>query len=194
MAFGFNFNERARQVIAAADATATRQHLAAVGTEQLLAALLHEPDAETTAIFAQLDVDVNDLLASLKEIVNPDHEAIATEFVPPYTTRAKKVLEFAMAEARAIDLAYVGTEHLLLGLIREGGIVAQPLAEVGVTLDATRAATVVVLAMKEEMDSLGRIVRPISRVEVKVHFADGTSVREDLSSRSSALQFLTMLA
>ncbi len=194
MAYGFNFNERARQVIAAAAAKATRQHLAAVGIEQLLAALLHEPDAETTAIFAKLNIDVHSLLESLTEVVNPEHPQTATQFVPPYTTRAKKVLEFAMTEAHALDLAYVGTEHLLVGLVRESGNVAQLLAQAGATLDATRAAIAAALAMKEEVDSLGRTTRPIRRVEVEVHFTDGTSVREELSSRSAALQFLTMLA
>ena len=101
MADGFNFNKRARQVIAAAGAKATRQHLAAVGIEQLLAALLHEPDAETTAIFAQLNIDVHNLLEGLTEVVNTEHAQTATQVVPPYTARAKKALEFAMTEAHA---------------------------------------------------------------------------------------------
>ena len=89
-----------------------------------------------------LNVDLEEVQQRIEEQVKKGKAAQATGPDLPYTSRAKKVLELAMAEARDLNHSYVGTEHLLLGLLREEkGIAAQVLTDAGVNLDAARAET-----------------------------------------------------
>lgn len=90
-----------------------------------------------------LNVDLDDVTQKIEETVKKKGKAAQTTGPDlPYTSRAKKVLELAMAEARDLSHSYVGTEHLLLGLLREEkGIAAQVLTDAGVNLEAARAET-----------------------------------------------------
>ena len=89
-----------------------------------------------------LNVDLEDIQQKIEETVKKGKAAAAAGPDLPYTSRAKKVLELAMIEARELNHSYVGTEHLLLGLLREEkGIAAQVLTDAGVNLEQSRAET-----------------------------------------------------
>ena len=139
---GYNFTERVRKVLAMAREEAARLHHEYVGTEHILLGLIREGEGVAAAVLQQLAVDLDDIQQKIEETVKKGKAAQATGPDLPYTSRAKKVLELAMGEARELNHSYVGTEHLLLGLLREEkGIAAQVLADAGVNLDAARAET-----------------------------------------------------
>jgi ATP-dependent Clp protease ATP-binding subunit ClpC len=139
---GYNFTERVRKVLAMAREEAARLHHEYVGTEHILLGLIREGEGVAAAVLQQLSVDLDDIQQKIEETVKKGKAAQATGPDLPYTSRAKKVLELAMGEARELNHSYVGTEHLLLGLLREEkGIAAQVLADAGVNLDAARAET-----------------------------------------------------
>ncbi len=139
---GYNFTERVRKVLAMAREEAARLHHEYVGTEHILLGLIREGEGVAAAVLQNLSVDLDDIQQKIEETVKKGKAATATGPDLPYTSRAKKVLELAMSEARELNHSYVGTEHLLLGLLREEkGIAAQVLTDAGVNLDAARAET-----------------------------------------------------
>ncbi|MCE9602431.1 MAG: ATP-dependent Clp protease ATP-binding subunit [Gemmatimonadetes bacterium] len=139
---GYNFTERVRKVLAMAREEAARLHHEYVGTEHILLGLIREGEGVAAAVLNNLSVDLEEIQQKIEETVKKGKAAQASGPDLPYTSRAKKVLELAMGEARELNHSYVGTEHLLLGLLREEkGIAAQVLAEAGVNLEAARAET-----------------------------------------------------
>jgi ATP-dependent Clp protease ATP-binding subunit ClpC len=139
---GYNFTERVRKVLAMAREEAARLHHEYVGTEHILLGLIREGEGVAAAVLQNLSVDLEDIQAKIEDTVKKGKAAQTTGPDLPYTSRAKKVLELAMSEARELSHSYVGTEHLLLGLLREEkGIAAQVLADAGVSLDGARAET-----------------------------------------------------
>src|SRR4028118_1972860 len=139
---GYNFTERVRKVLAMAREEAARLHHEYVGTEHILLGLIREGEGVAAAVLQNLSVDLDEIQQKIEETVKKGKAAQATGPDLPYTSRAKKVLELAMAEARELNHSYVGTEHLLLGLVREEkGIAAQVLTDTGVNLEAARAET-----------------------------------------------------
>ena len=141
----YNFTDRVRKVLAMAREEASRLQHDYVGTEHILLGLIREGEGVAAAVLTNLNVDLDQIHERVEESVRKGKATIALGELP-YTSRAKKVLEFAMAEARDFNHSYVGTEHLLLGLLREEkGIAAQVLNSLGVTLDEARAETLKVL-------------------------------------------------
>ncbi|MBX9927524.1 MAG: ATP-dependent Clp protease ATP-binding subunit [Gemmatimonadaceae bacterium] len=139
---GYNFTERVRKVLQMAREEAARLHHEYVGTEHILLGLIREGEGVAAAVLANLGVDLEEVQQKIEETVKKGKAAQSTGPDLPYTSRAKKVLELAMGEARELNHSYVGTEHLLLGLLREEkGIAAQVLADAGVNLEAARAET-----------------------------------------------------
>src|SRR5687768_8784119 len=139
---GYNFTERVRKVLAMAREEAARLHHEYVGTEHILLGLIREGEGVAAAVLQNLSVDLDEIQQKIEDTVKKGKAAAATGPDLPYTSRAKKVLELAMAEARDLTHNYVGTEHLLLGLLREEkGIAAQVLTDAGINLDAARAET-----------------------------------------------------
>ena len=136
---GYNFTERVRKVLQMAREEAQRLHHEYVGTEHILLGLIREGEGVAAAVLQNLNVDLDEVQQKIEETVKKGKAVQATGPDLPYTSRAKKVLELAMSEARELNHSYVGTEHLLLGLLREEkGIAAQVLTEAGVNLDAAR--------------------------------------------------------
>src|SRR5919199_1037691 len=134
---GYNFTERVRKVLAMAREEAARLHHEYVGTEHILLGLIREGEGVAAAVLQNLSVDLDEIQQKIEETVKKGKAAQTTGPDLPYTSRAKKVLELAMSEARELNHSYVGTEHLLLGLLREEkGIAAQVLTDAGVNLDA----------------------------------------------------------
>ncbi len=141
----YNFTDRVRKVLAMAREEAIRLQHDYVGTEHILLGLIREGEGVAAAVLTNLNVDLDQIHERVEESVRKGKATIALGELP-YTSRAKKVLEFAMAEARDFSHSYVGTEHLLLGLLREEkGIAAQVLNSLEVTLEEARAETLKVL-------------------------------------------------
>ncbi|MEX2527378.1 MAG: ATP-dependent Clp protease ATP-binding subunit [Gemmatimonadota bacterium] len=141
----YNFTDRVRKVLAMARDEAGRLHHDYVGTEHILLGLIREGEGVAAAVLTNLNVDLEQVHERVEESVRKGKATIGMGELP-YTSRAKKVLEFAMAEARELSHSYVGTEHLLLGLLREEkGVAAQVLNSLGVTLEEARAETLKVL-------------------------------------------------
>jgi ATP-dependent Clp protease ATP-binding subunit ClpC len=141
----YNFTDRVRKVLAMARDEAVRLQHDYVGTEHILLGLIREGEGVAAAVLTNLAADLDQIHEQIEEAVKKGKATIALGELP-YTTRAKKVLEFAMTEARELNHSYVGTEHLLLGLLREEkGIAAQVLNAVGITLEEARAETLKVL-------------------------------------------------
>jgi ATP-dependent Clp protease ATP-binding subunit ClpC len=141
----YNFTDRVRKVLAMAREEAIRLQHDYVGTEHILLGLIREGEGVAAAVLTNLNVDLEEIHDRVEESVRKGKATIALGELP-YTSRAKKVLEFAMSEAREFSHSYVGTEHLLLGLLREEkGIAAQVLNSLGVTLEEGRAETLKVL-------------------------------------------------
>jgi ATP-dependent Clp protease ATP-binding subunit ClpC len=143
---GYNFTERVRKVLAMAREEAARLHHEYVGTEHILLGLIREGEGVAATVLTNLSVELDDIQQKIEETVKKGKAGQTTGPDLPYTSRAKKVLELAMSEARELNHSYVGTEHLLLGLLREEkGIAAQVLTDAGVNLDAARAETLRIL-------------------------------------------------
>ena len=141
----YNFTERVREVLAMARREAIRLQHDYVGTEHILLGLVREGEGVAAHVLGNLDVDVEKLHERVEGAVRKGKATIALGELP-YTSPAKKVLEFAMAEARELNHSYVGTEHLLLGLLREKkGIAAQELNALGATIEEAREETLKVL-------------------------------------------------
>src|SRR5512143_812747 len=143
---GYNFTERVRKVLAMAREEAARLHHEYVGTEHILLGLIREGEGVAAAVLQNLSVELDEIQQKIEDTVKKGKASQTTGPDLPYTSRAKKVLELAMSEARELSHSYVGTEHLLLGLLREEkGIAAQVLTDAGVNLDAARAETLRIL-------------------------------------------------
>ncbi|HEY0996066.1 MAG TPA: ATP-dependent Clp protease ATP-binding subunit [Gemmatimonadaceae bacterium] len=143
---GYNFTERVRKVLQMAREEASRLHHEYVGTEHILLGLIREGEGVAATVLQNLSVELDEIQQKIEETVKKGKAAATTGPDLPYTSRAKKVLELAMSEARELNHSYVGTEHLLLGLLREEkGIAAQVLTDAGVNLEAARTETLRIL-------------------------------------------------
>ena len=139
---GYNFTERVRKVLALTREAAAQFHHEYVGTEHILLGLMREGDGVAAAVLRNLHVEFDDIERRIEKQVKKGKDSPLVGPDLPYTPSAKKVLELAMAEAWELNHSYVGTEHLLLGLLREEkGIAAQVLTAAGVHLHAARTET-----------------------------------------------------
>ena len=144
---GVNFRDDSRQVLENAREEARRLKHEYVGTEHMLLALLHERTGIGSEVLDNLHVDRSAIQQGIEQTVHVGTSERAPADIP-YTTRAKRALEYSMSEATELKHDYVGNEHLLLGLLREGsGIAAQYLIHVGgITTDRARAETLRLLS------------------------------------------------
>ena len=132
---GYDFTERVRKVLQIAREQAIALKHEYVGTEHLLLGIIAEGEGAACAALDDLGINQDDLRDEVLRTVKPGTDAIGRIDLP-YTSRSKRVLELAMSSARDLNHSYVGTEHLLLGLIsEERGIGAQALASLGVTTE-----------------------------------------------------------
>src|SRR5687767_1036372 len=143
---GYNFTERVRKVLAMSREEAARLHHEYVGTEHMLLGIIREGEGVAAAVLQSLTIDLEELQEKIEDTVKRGKSHQGTGPDLPYTSRAKKVLEFAMSEARELNHSYVGTEHLLLGLLREEkGIAAQVLNDAGLSLADARTEVLRIL-------------------------------------------------
>ena len=147
---GYNFTERVRKVLAMGRDEAARLQHEYVGTEHILLGLIAEGEGVAATVLQNLGVDLDELKLGIERIVKKGKPGTLPGSDLPYTSRGKKVLELAMTEARELNHRYVGTEHVLLGLVREhSGIGAQVLLDRGVTSDSARAEVLRILGTEE---------------------------------------------
>src|SRR3989449_11589204 len=161
---GYNFTDRVRMVLQMAREEAARLHHESGGTEHILLGLIREGEGTAAAVLTSLNIDLEEVSGKIEETVKPGKAAAPAGPDLPYTSRAKKVLEFAMSEARELHHAYVGTEHLLLGVLREEkGIGAQVLMDAGVTLQEARSEVLRLLDTKgsEASDQTPLVPSPV---------------------------------
>jgi len=131
------FTKRAQRVLHLAREEAQRMNYPYVGTEHLLLGLIREGEGVAARVLADMGIDADKVRAAVAQMVEPAEAQGILEVT--LTPRAKRVLELAIDEARRLGHNYVGTEHLLLGLIREGeGVAAQVLTGMGADLERTR--------------------------------------------------------
>ncbi|MQC17715.1 MAG: ATP-dependent Clp protease ATP-binding subunit [Chloroflexi bacterium] len=142
------FTERARRVLTLAQEEAQRFNHSYIGTEHLLLGLVREGDGVAAKVLANLGVELNKVRSAVEFIIGRGDRQASGEI--GLTPRAKKVIELAVDEARRLQHSYIGTEHLLLGLVREGeGIAAGVLESLGVNLERVRAETQRILAQSQ---------------------------------------------
>ena len=134
-----NFTPRAQQVLALARKESDRFHHNYVGTEHLLLGLIHLGQGVAVNVLQKMDLDLDTVRAEVeKQVASTGTEAQPTGSIP-YTPRVKKVLALAAKEAKALNHSYVGTEHILLGLLREGeGVASQVLRTLNVDIKHCR--------------------------------------------------------
>jgi ATP-dependent Clp protease ATP-binding subunit ClpC len=133
------FTELAKKVLALAQEEAERSHHSYIGTEHVLLGLLREGDGIAGKVLNNLGVEIEKVRQTVESLVGRDKGLTVLHQIIP-TSRVKKVIELSFEEARRTGHNYVGSEHLLLGLLTEGeGIAAQVLEDLGATLDKVRA-------------------------------------------------------
>jgi ATP-dependent Clp protease ATP-binding subunit ClpC len=138
------FTERARKVLTLAQEEAQRFNRNYIGTEHLLLGLVREGEGVAAKVLANMGVELNKVRSAVEFIIGRGDRMVVGEI--GLTPRAKKVIELSVDEARRLNHHYIGTEHLLLGLVREGeGIAAGVLESLGVSLDKVRAQVIHVL-------------------------------------------------
>ena len=142
------FTERARKVLSLAQDEAQRFNHNYIGTEHLLLGLVREGDGIAAKALMNLGVELEEVRRNVEFIVGRGDRIVLGEI--GLTPRAKKVMELAVDEARRMNHHYVGTEHLLLGLIREGeGIAGGVLVSMGITLERARDEVHRILAQRD---------------------------------------------
>ncbi|MYA53331.1 MAG: NDP-hexose 4-ketoreductase, partial [Dehalococcoidia bacterium] len=142
------FTERARRVLTLAQEEAQRFNHNYIGTEHLLLGLVREGDGVAAKVLSNLGVELNKVRSAVEFIIGRGERTTSGEI--GLTPRAKRVIELAVDEARRLNHSYIGTEHLLLGLVREGeGIAAGVLESLGVNLERVRGETTRILAQTQ---------------------------------------------
>jgi ATP-dependent Clp protease ATP-binding subunit ClpC len=138
------FTERARKVLTLAQEEAQRFNHNYIGTEHLLLGLVREGEGVAAKVLSNLGIELTKVRSAVEFIIGRGERQVMGEI--GLTPRAKKVIELAVDEARRLGHHYIGTEHLLLGLIREGeGIAAGVLESLGVNLEKVRSEVIKVL-------------------------------------------------
>ena len=142
------FTERARKVFSLAQEEAQRLQHPYIGTEHLLLGLVREEEGVAAKVLSNLGVELHKARDAVEAIIGRGDRIVLGEI--GLTPRAKKVIELAVDEARRLNHQSIGTEHLLLGLVREGeGIAAGALESLGVNLEKVRTQTIRVLKQQK---------------------------------------------
>jgi hypothetical protein len=138
------FTDRARRAVALAQEEARMLSHSYIGTEHILLGLIHEGDGVAAKALESLGISLDAVRQQVEEIIGQGQQAPSGHI--PLTPRAKKVLELSLRESQQLGHNYIGTEHLLLGLLREGdGVAAQVLVKMGADLNRVRQQVIQLL-------------------------------------------------
>tara|TARA_B100001971_G_scaffold81453_1_gene75200 strand:- start:10883 stop:13402 length:2520 start_codon:yes stop_codon:yes gene_type:complete len=174
------FSERARRVLSLAQEEAQRSNHNYIGTEHILLGLVRETEGVAARVLSSLSVDLSKVRSAVEFIIGRGEKPAQGEI--GLTPRAKKVVELAVDEARRMNHTYIGTEHLLIGLLREGeGVAAGVLESLGVTLDKVRAETHRILSHTSGTGSQG------SRATSKTPTLDQLGIDLTVAAKSDKL-------
>jgi hypothetical protein len=174
------FTDRARRVVVLAQEEARHLNHNYIGTEHILLGLIHEGEGVAANALTTLDISLEAVRGEVTQIVGPGTEAPTGHI--PFTPRAKKVLELSLREALALGHNYIGTEHILLGLIREGqGVAAQVLVKLGADLPRVRQAVVQLLAgfVGGQAEQVAGMSSRIGQQQVMAMVAGGPGVYQE---------------
>ncbi len=148
------FTDRARRVVVLAQEEARMLSHNYIGTEHILLGLIHEGEGVAAKALESLDISLEAVRAQVEERVGQGQQAPSGHI--PFTPRAKKVLELSLREALQLGHSYIGTEHILLGLIREGeGVAAQVLQQLGADLNRVRQQVIQLLSGFQGKEAAG---------------------------------------
>ena len=143
------FSDRARRVVVWAQEEARTFNHDYIGTEHILLGLVREGQGVAAKALESLGISLETVRQRVEDIVPPGQVEVRSGHIP-FTPHAKRVLELSLSEAKLLGHRYIGTEHILLGLLREGeGVAAQVLAALGADLDGARERVVQLLAEYE---------------------------------------------
>ncbi len=157
------FTDRARRVVVLAQEEARMLNHNYIGTEHILLGLIHEGEGVAAKALESLGISLEAVRQQVEEIIGQGQEAPSGHI--PFTPRAKKVLELSLRESRQLGHDYIGTEHILLGLIREGeGVAAQVLVKLGADLNRVRQRVIELLqGHRDEADPAASAALPRQR-------------------------------
>ena len=164
------FTDRARKVMQLANQEAQRFNHEYIGTEHILLGLIKEGSGVAANVLKNLDVDLRKIRLEVEKLVQSGPDMVTMGKLPQ-TPRAKKVIEYSMEEARNLNHNYVGTEHILLGLLHEQeGVAAQVLMNLGLKLEEVREEVLNLLGHgmegaegSERAGGLGSARQPVNR-------------------------------
>jgi|SRR5690348_8722982 len=189
---GYNFTERVRKVLARAREEAAALHHEYLGCEHILLGLLAD-DGVASVVLHNLDIDHADAERSVKQVLQQGRaEPPSGRHDLPYTSAAKRTLELAMMEARELNHSYVGTEHLLLGLMRDQkNIAAQVLSSLGMTFEKARTETQRILGTEVSPMPLPPDGERPRQVGLTLRYSNGAVVHLSFSDPAEAARYLT---
>ena len=180
------FTDRARRVLVLAQEEAKGLHHNYIGTEHILLGLVHEGDGIAAKALESLGVTIDSLREEVVKLSEPSSGP--TPNSPAFTVSAKKVLEYSLREALQLGHNYIGTEHMLLGLVREGeGTGSKVLMNLGIDLARVRSQVMQIVSSYEDREESAVGANERMRPKVMPGFS---SYRGNLSSRRGCLTAL----
>ena len=180
------FTDRARRVVVLAQEEARMLNHNYIGTEHLLLGLIHEGEGVAARALEAMGISLEVVRQQVEEIIGQGQEAPSGHI--PFTPRAKKVLELSLREANQLGHEYIGTEHILLGLVREGdGVAAQVLVKLGADLNRVRQQVIELLRGQAGRSAAGQD-RPAHRRERARPPDDVLARLESLDERLAAIE------
>jgi len=180
------FTDRAQQVVVLAQEEARMLNHNYLGTEHILLGLIHEGEGVAAKVLESLGISLEAVRQQVEEIIGQGQQAPSGHI--PFTPRAKKVLELASREALQLGHNYIGTEHILLGLVREGeGVAAQVLVKLGADLNRVRQQVVELLHGHPGQEPASDRPRRGKRAQARV-MADAVARVDALDRRLAAIE------
>jgi len=147
------FTDRARRVVVLAQHEARTLDHGYIGTEHILLGLIDEGQGVAATALTSMGISLDEMRQAVQDTIGRGAEPLPESGHIPFTPRAKKVLELSLRESQQLGHSYIGTEHILLALIREEGVGAQLLAGAGVDLDRARQQVIELLYGHREAGS-----------------------------------------
>jgi ATP-dependent Clp protease ATP-binding subunit ClpC len=161
------FTDRARRVVRLAEEEARMLNHNYIGTEHLLLGLIHEGEGVAAKALESLGISLDAVRQQVEEIIGQGQQ-VPSEGIP-FTPRAKKVLELSLRESKQLGHTYIGTEHILLGLIREGdGVAAQVLVKLGADLNRVRQQVLQLISGQQPDRLLPREGAPVTGMQARL--------------------------
>jgi ATP-dependent Clp protease ATP-binding subunit ClpA len=158
------FTDRSRRVLVLAQEEARQLNHSFIGTEHILLGLIHEGDGVAARTLDSLGITLTAVRERVEEAIGMT--GTVPSGAPPFTPRAKKVLELSLREALQLGHSYIGTEHMLLGLVSEGdGVAAQVLVSLGADLARVRQQVIRTMAGNQDEDATGASVVRLEETE-----------------------------